>query len=68
MEGQLQAKSQPKPTKGGALANSFEEPLKNDHKVDLDAFDKACSLLPANYSFEMHKTACRILEAKRSLK
>ena len=33
--------------------------------MDVDKLNNACSILPQNYSFEIHKTVLRILESKK---
>ena len=54
-------------TKPVALFNQFETKLSQEFSVDLNKLDQAISILPQNYSFEIPKTICRVLECKKSL-
>jgi len=63
---QTQLIHQPKVFKGpAAVPNQFELRLKTEFGVDFERLEQACAILPQNYSFEIPKTLCRILESKK---
>ena len=45
--------------------SAFESKLRNEHQIDYDKLQAAISILPQNYSFEVEKTLCRILDIKK---
>lgn len=43
----------------------FEAKLVSDHSINIDKLHAAMSILPQNYSFEVDKTICRILDLRK---
>jgi hypothetical protein len=65
MEGQIvlsQSQANKGPTK---VPNMFEAKLKSEFGIDYDKLQQAISILPKNYTFEVEKTICRILEIRK---
>ena len=47
------------------VPSAFESKLRNEHLIDYDKLQAAISILPTNYTFEVEKTLCRILDIKK---
>jgi hypothetical protein len=43
----------------------FEAKLIADHGIDYVKLEAAVSILPSNYTFEIDKTLCRILDIRK---
>ncbi len=47
------------------VLSPFESKLRNEHMIDYEKLQSAISILPQNYTFEVEKTLCRILDIKK---
>lgn len=45
--------------------SAFESKLRLEHNVPYEKLQAAISILPSNYTFEVEKTLCRILDARK---
>jgi 2-(3-amino-3-carboxypropyl)histidine synthase len=60
---ELQLTAPPKVAK--AAPSPYESKLRLEHGIEYDRLLAAVSILPSNYTFEVEKTLCRILDARK---
>ena len=47
------------------VQSAFESKLRNEHLINYEKLQAAVSILPSNYTFEVEKTLCRILDIRK---